>query len=493
MLAKTLVGVALLALLSVGCSSNAPLSSSALSSGAQGMVPAARAGTGHPVSQYISHVIVIIQENRSFENLFAGFPGANAPMSGCVAPTPSPSPSPTPVGLTKALRPLVLRHSSGSGCAPGDTTAPLHQVTFNGPDIRHDWTSSIADWDNGNMDGFWQYGVKHGQYQAYAYVQQSLLQPYWTMAQTYVLADAMYPTEFGGSFTGHLTLVAGTDNIHQSPSRAEVDFPSALDDGCDSAPGTKTSFVNARRVLLRFQGPFPCFSQFSTIAQVLDSASVSWKYYTPKLLDAGLWEPFEAISYVRNGPDWNTNIVAPQTQILTDPGNSQLPAVSFVTPSKTDSDHPTAHSDKGPSWVASVVNAIGESSYWNTSAIIVVWDDWGGWYDNASPPQLDYRGLGIRIPCLIISPYARQTSPSQPGYVSHTQYEFGSILRFIEEANNLPSIGPVSQGYTDQRANPLDDSFDFTQQPRPFVPIGTKYSRSRFLHERPSTEPVDTE
>ena len=84
-------------------------------------------------------------------------------------------------------------------------------------------------------------------------------------------------------------------------------------------------------------------------------------------------------------------------------------------------------SDKGPSWVASVVNAIGESSYWDSTAIVVLWDDWGGWYDNAKPPQLDYRGLGFRVPCLIISPYAKE------GYVDRTQYEFASILRFIEQ------------------------------------------------------------
>ncbi len=137
-----------------------------------------------------------------------------------------------------------------------------------------------------------------------------------------------------------------------------------------------------------------------------------------------------------------------------------------------------------------MVNAIGESSYWQNSAIIVVWDDWGGFYDNAAPPQLDYRGLGIRVPCLIISPYAKQ------GYVSHKQYEFGSILAFIEEAYGLPagSIGSIAQGYTDGRANSLDDAFNFSQQPRTFTPIKSKYPMSFFEHEAPSPQiPVDDE
>ena len=229
------------------------------------------------------------------------------------------------------------------------------------------------------------------------------------------------------------------------------------------------------------------------MAEDLDTNKVSWKYYATRLLGAGMWEPFEAMKYVRKGPDWNQNIIAPQTKILTDPSNGELASVSWVSPSKPDSDHPGDHSDLGPSWVASVVNAVGESSYWPTTAIVVVWDDWGGWYDNAAPPEPDYRGLGIRVPCLIISPYARETSPSQPGYVSHTQYEYGSILKFIEEAFNLPPIGPPSGGYTDTRATSIEDAFDFTQQPRPFRKISSKYPLSHFLHEPPSNEPVDTQ
>jgi phospholipase C len=307
------------------------------------------------------------------------------------------------------------------------------------------------------------------------------------MAHQYVLADAMFPTEFGGSFTGHLTAIAGTDNLNAHDNLAEVNFPSASPDDCDSPPGTRSATLNAKR-RVAYNGPFPCFTQFNTIAEALDAARVSWKIYATKLVGAGMWEPFEAIKYVRYGPDWNTNIIAPQTKILTDPGNGQLASVTWVTPSKPDSDHPGDRSPLGPSWVASVVNAIGESAYWNSTAIVVIWDDWGGWYDNAAPPQLDFRGLGIRVPCLIISPYAKQD------YVSHTQYEFGSILKFIEEAfPTVPLLGPTSEGYTDMRANSLADSFDFTQQPRKFVHIRADYSSSIFRQEPPSNRPVDDE
>jgi phospholipase C len=460
-----------------GCSSSGGSGVGApnLGSGARSGLPAGRAALGHPVSQYISHVVVIIQENRSFENFFAGYPGANAPTSGCAAP-PS-------LGVRQSE--VVRRAGSGSGCPSGDTVVPLHSISFDGPDLRHDWDSSRHDFNKGAMDGFNKYGTKHAQYAAYAYVKQGLIKPYWDIAQQYVLADAMFPTEHGGSFTAHLTLVAGTDDL--TPTKAEVDFPNGTYDDCDSPPGTKSSYVTPNHKVHRFAGPFPCFTQFDSIANVLDAGQVSWKYYATKLVGAGMWEPFEAIKYVRYGPDWNTNIIAPQTKILTDPGERKLASVTWVTPSKLDSDHPSYHSDQGPSWVASVINAIGESSYWDSTAIVVLWDDWGGWYDNAVPPQLDYRGLGIRVPCLIISPYAKQ------GYVADTQYEYGSILKFIEETFGLPYIGSPSNGYTDERANSLDDAFDFTQQPRPFVPIGSKYSRSRFLHELPSNDPIDTE
>jgi phospholipase C len=458
--ARALFAGVWLGLLLVGCSSN--------SEAASGALPPAPSANRH-----IKNVIVIIQENRSLENFFAGYPGANAPTSGC------------------AIAQNASEVGSGSGCPPGEVSVPLQKDTFeNNPGaLPHDWSSSMIDWDGGKMDGFSQAASSSGPYAAYAYIDRSEIRPYWTMARQYVLADEMFPTEFGGSFTGHLTLVAGTDDI-RPPSKAEVDFPTAGPYDCDSPHGTSSSYLLSDPYReLRYNGPFPCFDQFNTMAQVLDNAGVPWKFYAFAVMNAGMWEPFEAIKYVRYGSDWSTDIVAPQTKILSDAKHARLPSVSWVTPSELDSDHPVAHSDSGPSWVASIVNAIGTSSYWPTSAIIVIWDDWGGFYDNDAPPQLDYRGLGIRVPCLIISPYAKK------GYVSHLQYEYGSILRFIEEVYGIPagSIGPASLGYTDARARSLDDAFDFTQKPRKFSKIPSKYPEAHFLHERPSNERLDTQ
>ncbi len=198
-----------------------------------------------------------------------------------------------------------------------------------------------------------------------------------------------------------------------------------------------------------------------------------------------VWSEFDSIRAIRYSSYWK-NVKSPQTRILRDVEAGRLADVSWVTPDWQDSDHTGSGYDSGPSWVASIVNAIGRSPYWNTTAIVVLWDDWGGWYDNVPPPQLDFRGLGIRVPCIIISPYARVAKGARSGYVSHTQYEFGSILKFVEEVFSLQPIGSPASGYTDTRAASLLDSFDFTQAPRRFSPIPARYSASRFLNERPS-------
>ena len=137
--------------------------------------------------------------------------------------------------------------------------------------------------------------------------------------------------------------------------------------------------------------------------------------------------------------------------------------------------------------MASVVNAIGQSTYWQTTAIIVVWDDWGGFYDHVPPPFQDhYGGLGFRVPMIVVSPYA--LGGGSPNYVSHTQYEFGSILKFIEGTFGLGSLGT-----SDERATSIVDCFNFAQQPRPFTVIPSKHNRSYFIHRGPTHVPVDTE
>ena len=415
---------------------------------ASGALPSVRGTSGSPSP--IKHVVVIIQENRSFDNIFAGYPGADAPMV---------------------------------GYGPNRVQIPLQQTTFSSTiNLEHTLQNGLKDYDNGKMDGFVYANVMHKYPNAaYVYLERESVAPYWTLARQYVLADRMFPTEWGASFTAHLDLIAGTTLLN--PTLAEADLPSALPWSCDAPPGTVTTTWTSTKVYDQDGGPFPCFTQFETMADTLDAAHVTWKYYAPAVGNSGNeeWSSFAAISAVRYGPDWK-NVVTPETTVLTDAEAGNLPAVSWVIPDLKNSDHPGNGSDTGPSWVASVVNAIGESEDWKSTAIVIVWDDWGGFYDNVRPPQLDFLGLSIRVPCLIVSPYAKK------GYVSHTRYEFGSILKFIEQTFGLQSLGA-----TDVRANSIGDSFEFASTPRRFRPISAPYPTAHFIREKPSLLPPDDE
>ena len=198
--------------------------------------------------------------------------------------------------------------------------------------------------------------------------------------------------------------------------------------------------------------------------------------------DADLLDAFDVIYPVRFGPEWGTNVSWPETNIFSDIAGNTLPAVSWVIPSDDASDHPNqpCKCDTGPDWVASIVNAVGESKYWNSSVIVIVWDDWGGFYDHVPPRQ--YKGveggLGFRVPMLILSPYAIAGSGSQGGYVSHTEYEFGSILKYVEE-----NWGSSNLGTTDARAkNSIADVLNYSQSPRSFTKIPSSRTKDFFIN-----------
>lgn len=402
---------------------------------------------------YIKHVVIVIQENRSFDNLFDGFPGADTQTFGYM--------------------------SNGTKIA-------LQPIPFESHDMAHYFETGVMDWDNGKMDQFNLNPTTPGQVIgsfAYSYLERSEVAPYWTMAKRYALADHMFPTMFGPSYSAHLTLIAGTADLN--PQLSEADFPSNSPWGCDAPSGTTTQTVDVNRTI--GAGPFPCYTQFRTMADTLDAAHISWRYYAPVVggTDSGsLWSAFDSIESVREGPDWSEHVVSPPQQILTDVANGKLARVTWVVPDFLWSDHPNAGTDYGPSWVASIVNAIGTSPAWKSTAIVVLWDDWGGWYDNVPPPQLDFRGLGIRVGCLIISPYVRP-------HVSHTVYEFGSVLTFIEDVFQLPRLGPAKAGYTDARATSIVDSFDFSKPARGFKAISAPYPASFFAKHAPSLRAPD--
>ncbi len=464
----------------------------------------------------IQHVVIIFQENRSTDNLFHD-----------------------PVLINRGADIASTgKNSSGQTI----TLTPVSLVTDYDLNHGHDAWLKACDWNGTQclMDG--EDLVTCGppadcpSNPQFQYVQASDVQPYFTMAETYGFGDRMFQTNQGPSMPAHQYILSGTSAIcvpggsclsgttstyylAGNPGGVQrADGSQGV--GCLAPPG---AYVN----LLDTSQPFPngnfivlnnseCM-EHPTMTDVLDANGLSWKYYTPE--DGFIWTAPNGIEHMcvptgppdqlacSQEPDWtgpNPKVVVEGVgaQVLTDIQNCQLPSVTWVIPDGEASDHADDNNGTGPSWVASIVNQIGTNAacpgtgetYWNDTAIIVTWDDWGGWYDHVSPPirnnpqsypnSYEY---GFRVPLVVISPFAK------PAYVSHQYNDFGSILKFIEENFGLPEINP-SVGYADTYAlGDLSDFFDFSQTPLTFTPIQAQYDKQYFLNRRGKPKPPDND
>jgi hypothetical protein len=262
----------------------------------------------------------------------------------------------------------------------------------------------------------------------------------------------MFSSLRGPSFPNHLYTIASQDGgVADNPQ------PNANVWGCDSAAGTTVAVIDGSGNLTH---SYPCFD-FETLADLLIDADVSWKYYAPA---GSIWNAYDAINHVRNSSTWTTNFAA-DNQFVTDAAAGHLPAVSWLVTSSEQSEHPTASTCNSENWTVNQINAVmGNQSEWNSTAIFLVWDDFGGFYDHVPPPAPDQYGLGARVPLLIISPYAKA------GYISHTTYEFSSVLKFIEERFGLTALTA-----RDADANDMLDSFDFGQSPLAPLTLQTRH------------------
>jgi phospholipase C len=218
------------------------------------------------------------------------------------------------------------------------------------------------------------------------------------------------------------------------------------------------------------------------MADLLDAKGITWRYYAPSNGPPtnSTSSAYEAIRHIFYGNNWKSNNISPQTQVLTDIANGDMAQVTWIVPDWLHSDHPGNNSDEGPDWVASIVNVIGASPLWNSTAIFIMWDDWGGWYDHVVPQSIDNMGPGFRVPLIVVSPYAKH------GFVSHQVYETASVLTYMEKDFRLPNLGA-----RDATANDLSDCFDYSQKPSPYVAIQTKVTVDTLLHEKPSGLPDD--
>jgi len=364
----------------------------------------------------IQHIVYIIKENRTFDNYFGKFPGADGATSGTIS--------------TGRVIPL--------GQAPDRTPR----------DIDHSWQAALKAMDGGKMDQFDLIGGgnQNGDFLAYTQYTEADIPNYFAFASNFVLADHMFSSLHGPSFPNHLyTVGAQSGGAINNPTSSGVW-------GCD-APDT--SSVQVMDNVGNITRQFPCFD-FQTIADTLEARGLTWKYYSPMKGESGyIWSALDAIDHIRNTSLWTDHVV-PTAQFVDDAANGRLPAVSWLVVSADKSEHPPASVCVGENWTVQQLNAVMQGPDWKSTAVFLTWDDFGGFYDHVPPPQVDNFGFGPRVPLLIISPYAKA------GFISHTFYEFSSVLKFIEERFDL---SPLTD--RDSEANDMLDSFDFDQRSLP--------------------------
>jgi phospholipase C len=459
----------------------------------------------------LPHVVIIFQENRTPDNLFQGLClPPNGSSSSCNSVSPTASQYDIASTGVNAQGPIAL------------TPIDLGTVGTNGNPDNYDLNHAhiafveMCDLDASGvcaMDGAAKIGTlcdagvnacapPNPQFK---YVYPADVEPYLQMAQQYAFADHMFQTNEGPSFPAHQFIISGT-SAPTATSDLFVAENGADTSGCISPPGATVRLIDPSGSETSNPPIYPCF-EHPTLTDSLDAANITWRYYSPAA--GGIWTAPDAIQHMCGpnatppnatacvGPDWTgktPKVVIGQSQsnaqVLADIASGQLPQVTWVIPDGHDSDHALINEGCGPSWVSSIVNDLGNSPYWPNTTIILTWDDWGGWYDHVPPPAVINNGsswgsgyvYGFRVPMIVMSPYVK------PGYISHVNHDFGSILKFIETKFTLPSLG-----YADTNAlDDLSDIFNSNQTPLAFQPIAPPFNDATCKSDTsPPTDPDD--
>ncbi len=404
----------------------------------------------------IKHVVYIVQENRSFDDLFHGYPGADTVSSGKDSK-----------GHTVILKPVplsdqyVIDHSAAAMFAACNGTGKLP-----GTDCRM----------NGFNNESYCCGPQGVKYPMYVYAPHSDTKPYFDMAHEGVVADRMFQSHLDESFVSHQYIIA-------AQAASSVDLPYGAW-GCEGGASDEVETITKDR---QYGHPQQACFDYQTLGDELDKAKLSWRFYaskygSPSSGAGGYWSSYQAVRHIYYGPDWK-KVISPNWKFITDVRAGKLANFTWITPVCDDSDHVNCPGGYGPSWVSALVNTVGKSKFWDSTAIFIQWDDWGGLYDHVPPPYENYDGLGFRVPLLVISPYAKHH------YVSHVQYETASVLRFAEDLFGLGQLAAA-----DKRANsPALDCFDFSQIPRPFVKIKAPLPPKFFMRQYDEYQAPDYE
>jgi len=374
----------------------------------------------------------VMMENHAYDNLFGTYCQVVGPHCPSVA-------NGIPPGTCVPYDP----HSAAAGCiVPYNFTKSQLQT----PDPGHGWVETNTAIDGGRMDGW--YAAEGQTLTPFGHYNGTTTPTYWDLAQRYALGDGFFSSALSYSLPNHWYLLAG-----QVPPRGGVNTTDLTGAGWSGRHAYLNS-SNATR----------------TVQDLLNnSPGTSWKYYDWSLptyqraingvpgifaLSAyNYWNPFAARA--ESYSSWYVSHFVPRSQFFTDASYGDLPAVSWVIPDPSFSDHPMANLSAGESFVASIVNAASSSTEWSSTAIFLSWDDYGGFYDHAPPPRVDPLGLSIRVPLIVISPY------TPAGRIVHSQGSFDSLLRFVEWRFNLGCLTP-----RDCHASLPLDYFDFSMSPR---------------------------
>ncbi|MGI0088203.1 MAG: phospholipase C [Nitrosotalea sp.] len=344
-------------------------------------------GTTNTDLAAIKNIVIVLQENHTFDNYFGTFPGADGTGG----------------------KSICLPETPGSA----NCVSPFHDSNLTPVDMNHNSRSAQKDYDGGKMDGF---VYSEGNRETMGYYDQGDLPHYWKAAQQYVLCDMYFTSVMSESAPNHLYLVAGTSG-------------GILDDNVPNKLG------------------------FPPIFEQLDKAGVSWKVY-------GFTNWYKSFEYVQNSPTAKSNF-AKVGDFVIDVQEKNLSQVSWIIGAPGGDEHPPKNIQNGEGSVTNdIVNKLGASIYWNSIAIFVTWDDYGGFFDHVPPPQVDKFGYGFRVPCLVVSPFAKT------GFIDSIVNDHTSILKFIEDRYGL---SPLST--RDAAANNMMESFDFAQPARSFLPI----------------------
>jgi phospholipase C len=363
-----------------------------------------------PAKTPIQHFIVVLQENHTFDNYFGTYPGADGIPAGVKMPIDPKDPA---AGFVE----------------------PFHIANYPIEDLSHSAKTFKNQWDQGKMDNFVGAldALKQNGKLSMGYYDGSDIPFYWNLADQYVLFDRFFSSAQDGSFANHMYWIA-------------------------AAPPVTTNAKLSAGV----------YDTLPTIFDRLQKQGISWKFYVqnydPKityrnLAGAGnresqvIWVPLLNIDRFLDDPTLNSHIVD-LAQYYADLKNGTLPQVAYIAPSGA-SEHPPGSIQSGQRFVRTLVQELMRSPFWSSSAFMLAYDDWGGWYDHVNPPQIDAEGYGLRVPALLVSPFARK------GYIDHTTLDFSSIVKFIEVNWGVPSLGA-----RDEQVDTFLQAFDFSKPAR---------------------------